>query len=146
MAKIQRKQDPFPAFRFKIETDGVISGGFAECSGLGVEIEVEEYREGGLNEYTHKLPKGTKYGTVILKRGFIDSEVVWKWHKNVIEGKTMQKKNVSILLLDSLGDEKHRWNIMEALPVKWSLSDLKADSNAVLVETLEFVHNGFTKA
>jgi phage tail-like protein len=138
--------DPYVAFRFSIEIEQVISGGFSECAGLNVETEVDEYREGGLNEYTHKLPKGSKYTNLTLKRGFIDSEVLWSWHQDVIAGKTQQRKNISILLLDSLGNEKHRWNVTQALPVKWSVSDLKADGNTVLLETLEIVHHGFTKA
>jgi phage tail-like protein len=138
--------DPYLSFRFSIEINQVITGGFSECTGLNVETEVEEYREGGLNEYSHKLPKGTKYGTLTLKRGFIDSDVLWSWHQDVIAGKAQQRKSLSVLLLDSLGNTKHRWNIMEALPIKWILSDLKADGNTVLVETLELVHHGFTKA
>lgn len=138
--------DPYTSFRFKIEIGQVISGGFSECSGLSVETEVEEYREGGLNEYTHKLPKNTKYGGLTLKRGFIDSDVLWNWHRDVISGKQTQRQNISILLLDSLGNAKHRWEVKEALPVKWNCSDLKADGNTILVETLELVHHGFWKA
>lgn len=137
--------DPCVAFRFSIEIDQVISGGFSECSGLTVETEVDEYREGGLNEYVHKLPKGSKFSNLTLKRGVIDSDVLWNWHQDVIAGKADQRKKVSILLLDSLGNETHRWNVNAALPVKWSISDLKADSNTLLLETLEIVHHGFTK-
>ena len=146
MANNKRKQDPYLAFRFKIQFDGIISGGFSECSGLQVETEVEDHREGGLNEYVHKLPKGTKYGTITLKRGFIDSDDLWKWHQNVITGESKQRKNVSIILMDSLGKTKHQWDIHEALPIKWSTSEFKAEANAILVETLELVHHGFEKA
>ena len=137
--------DPYVAFRFSVEIDQVISGGFSECAGLNVETEVDEYREGGVNEFTHKLPKGSKYPNLTLKRGLIDSDVLWNWHQDVIAGKADQRKNISILILDSLGNEKHRWNITRALPVKWSVSDLKADGSSVLLETLEIVHHGFTK-
>jgi phage tail-like protein len=147
MAEEIIKADPYVSFRFKIECKGVISGGFSECSGLQVETEVEEYREGGNNEYIHKLPKSTKYGAITLKRGMIDSVDLWKWCRNVFpfkEGEPKKRKNLSIILLDSLGNETNRWNITEALPVKWSSSEFKADTGAVLVETLEIVHHGFT--
>jgi len=138
--------DPYTSHRFKIAIDSVISGGFSECTGLSAETEVEEIREGGVNEYTHKLPKSTKYGVITLKRGFIDSDDLLNWHRNVIAGTQKQRKNISILLLDSLGDAQHQWDFTEALPVKWSCSDLKSDGNTILVETLELVHHGFSKA
>lgn len=137
---------PFLSFRFRIEFESVIAGGFTECSGLQMETEVEEHREGGLNEFSHKLPKGTKYGNITLKRGLIDSDDLWKWNQNVIAGVTRQRKNLSIILLDSEGNDKVRWDVKDALPVKWSASELKADGNTVMVETLELVHHGFTRA
>jgi phage tail-like protein len=136
---------PYLSFRFRIEFDSVISGGFAECSGLTVETEVEEHREGGLNEFSHKLPKGTKYGTITLKRGFIDSADLWDWNRNVIEGTANQRKNLSIILLDSLGNDTIRWDVFDALPVKWSSSELKSDGNTVVMESLELVHHGFSR-
>lgn len=147
MAEVKRKPDPCIAFRFQIEVDSLISGSFSECSGLQVETEVEEFREGGLNEYTHKLPKLTKYGPITLKRGFINSDDLWKWCRNVFpfrEGEVKKRKNISIILNDTLGQEIKRWNVKEALPVKWSVSELKAESATVLLETLELVHHGFS--
>ena len=137
---------PYVSFRFRIEFDSVIAGGFTECSGLQVETEVEEHREGGLNEFSHKLPKGTKYGTITLKRGFLETTDLWDWNQKVIAGQTKQRKNLSIILLDSMGNDKVRWNVFAALPVKWSSSEFKSDGNTVMVETLELVHHGFKRA
>jgi phage tail-like protein len=137
---------PYLSFRFRVEFDNVIAGGFSECTGLLVETEVEEHREGGLNEFTHKLPKGTKYGTLTLKRGFLDTTDLWDWHENVVAGQTQQRKNLSIILLDGEGNDKIRWDVREALPVKWSSSEFKSDGNTVMVETLELVHHGFVRA
>lgn len=136
---------PYVSFRFRIEIDNVIAGGFTECSGLQVETEVEEHREGGLNEFSHKLPKGAKYGTITLKRGFIDGTDLWDWNQKVIAGQTQQRKNLSIILLDGTGNDKIRWDVRDALPVKWSSSEFKSDGNTVMVETLELVHHGFVR-
>lgn len=136
---------PYASFRFRVEFDKVIAGGFSECSGLQVETEVEEHREGGLNEYSHKLPKGTKYGTITLKRGMIDNVDLWKWSQSVVAGQPQQRKSVSIILLDSLGNDKMRWDVREALPVKWSGGEFKSDGNTVVIETLELVHHGFSR-
>ena len=137
---------PYLSFRFRVEFDNVIAGGFTECTGLTVETEVEERREGGLNEFAHKLPKGTKYGTLILKRGFLDSTDLWDWNARVIAGQTEQRKNLSIVLLDGEGNDKIRWDVRDALPIKWSGSELKSDGNTVMIETLELVHHGFVRA
>jgi len=137
---------PYLSFRFRVEFDNVIAGGFTECTGLTVETEVEERREGGLNEFAHKLPKGTKYGTLTLKRGFLDSTDLWDWNARVIAGQTEQRKNLSIVLLDGEGNDKIRWDVRDALPIKWSGSELKSDGNTVMIETLELVHHGFVRA
>lgn len=141
-----RANYPKLAAFFRIEVKNLIVGGFSECTGLQVETEVEEHREGGLNEYSHKLPKGSKYGTITLKRGFVNSDELWTWNQNVVDGVSNQRKDISIILTDRQGQDICRWNVSKALPVKWNSSEFKADANAVLVETLELVHHGFAKA
>jgi phage tail-like protein len=137
---------PHPAAFFRIEVQGLTVGGFSECAGLQVETEVEEHREGGLNEYSHKLPKGSKYGTITLKRGFINSDDLWNWNEKVVAGVANQRKDISIILTDRQGQDICRWNVSKTLPVKWNSSEFKADASTVLVETLELVHHGFAKA
>lgn len=139
------RDEPYLSFRFLIEIDGIVSGGFAECSGLQVETETEDYREGGVNEYVHKLSKGTKYQNVTLKRGITDSQVLWKWHQDVVAG-NIERKGCYIILLDSENNEKLRWRFENAYPVKWSGPELKANSNTVAFETLELVHTGIKKS
>ncbi len=138
------RNDPYLSYRFRIEIDGIISGGFAECSGLELDTEYEEYREGGVNDYVHRLPKVTKYPNLILKRGITDSEELWDWYRDVVVGK-IQRKNGSIILLDSEGNEAWRWNFKGAYPVKWKGPDLKSDTSAVAFETIELTHTGITK-
>lgn len=139
-----KRRDPYLNFRFLVEIGGLIVGGFSDVSGLQVETEAEEYREGGVNEYVHKLPKITKYTNLTLKRGITDSDVLWKWHRDVVAGKIM-RKNGSVILLDVAGNEKWRWNFSQAYPVKWSGPDLKADSSMTAVESIELAHNGIMK-
>ena len=137
-----KRTDPFLGFRFRVEVDRVIQAGFSECSGLQAETEVEEVREGGLNDYVHKLPKGTKHVNLTLKRGLTDSDVLWNWYQDVVRG-TGKRKLVDVFLLDHTGAERWRWSFREAYPVKWTGPDLKADGSAVAIETLELAHHGF---
>ncbi len=141
-----RSQDPYISARFAVEFDGKIVAGFSEVTGLQVEIDVEEYREGGLNGYIHRFAGKARYpARLVLKHGFFDSREMWKWQNGIIEG-NMQRKNVSIVLHNDQGDEKARWNIKKAYPVKWSGPDFRAQAAEIALETLELVHNGFTRA
>ncbi len=139
------RNDPYAAFNFLVEIEGLIIGGFTEVSGLQVETAVEEYQEGGQNEYVHKLPGPTKYpSNLILKRGLTDIDSFWRWHQKVITGR-IERKNGTIYLLDRLRLPAMWWDFKQAYPVKWSGPDLKSDSNAVAVETIELVHRGISK-
>jgi phage tail-like protein len=137
-----QRTDPLLAFRFQVEVGSIIQAGFSECSGLQVETEVEEVREGGVNAFVHKLPKGSKHVNLTLKYGLTTSDDLWNWHKDVVEGK-VERKTVNVLLLDVEGEERWRWSFQKAYPVKWVGPELKADGSAVAIETLELAHHGF---
>jgi phage tail-like protein len=140
------RKDPFGGFNFAVEVHDLVVGGFSEVSGLQVEIEVQDYREGGRNHYVHKLAGPAKYSSnLVLKRGVTDVKTLWDWYWDVIHGR-VTRKNVSVLLMDRAGQEKRRWNFRCAYPVKWSGPDLKANSSEVAVESIELVHKGLFKA
>lgn len=143
MATAKRRY-PYQGFNFLIEIQGLIAGGFSEVSGIQAETEVEEIKEGGVNDHVHKLPKATKYPNVAFKRGITDSDILWRWHQDVIAG-NFERRTVFVVLRDASGDEKWRWSFIEAYPVKWIGPDLKADSSAVAIESLELAHDGFKK-
>jgi phage tail-like protein len=139
------RRDPFLGYNFAVEIEGLVAGGFSEVSGLQTEIEVQDYREGGVNEYIHKRAGPTRYpSNLILKKGMTDSRTLWNWYRDVAQGK-VERKNVSVLLLDSTGQEKVRWNFEKAYPVKWVGPDLKGAATEVAVETLELAHRGIAK-
>lgn len=139
------RTDPFLGFKFLVEIDGLVVGGFTEVSGLQAELEVETFREGGQNTFQHKLPGALKYtGNIVLKRGVTDSETLWSWQQDVASG-VVERRNGSIVLLDAAGDEQWRWNFAAAYPVKWTGPSLKAGSSETAVETLELAHHGLTK-
>lgn len=140
---VERK-DPYLGNRFQVEIDGIVEAGFSECSGLVIETEVEDRREGGLNGYAHRLPKGSRFVNLVLKRGLTDSDQLWKWHQDVVAGK-VERRSVSVVLLDSLGEERWRWNLRDAFPAKWVGPELKSDGSVVAVETLEIAHHGLAK-
>ena len=137
--------DPYRNFNFMVEIDGVSQARFAECSGFGATNDPIEYREGGENRTVRKLPGLTKYPNIVLKWGETDSDELWKWFKNIVNGK-VDRRNGSIILLDTEGNEKVRWNFFNAWPTKWDGPDFNAKGNDVAIETLELVNEGVERA
>jgi len=139
-----RKKDPYAVFNFVVEINSIQVGGFSEVSGLQAETEYESIREGGINDYEHKLARITKYPNLTLKRGIFDADELWRWHEEVVNGR-VQRNTITIKLQDSLRVDKWAWVFDDAYPVKWSVSDLNATSGTVALETVEFAHNGMRR-
>ncbi|MCU0499672.1 MAG: phage tail protein [Anaerolineae bacterium] len=164
-------KDPYSAFNFTLEVDSVIIGGFSEISGLEAEVEVAEYREGGRNAYIHQLPGPAKAASkIILKRGITDAMDLWNWYRvvhkpetdltglvttavssatvgvlNLLTGSKPARKTVTIYLKNAQGTSLRWWVVKEAFPVKWNVSNLSANDNAVAFETLELAHHGIVQ-
>lgn len=116
---------------------------FQEVGGLTADIGTEEYVEGGLNIFSHKLPTGVKYGNLTLKRGvFLDSKVT-EWCRKAIEQFVFEPRDITVHLLDEEHQPLSSWIFSRVWPVKWSVSEFKATDNSVVIETLELAHSGF---
>ena len=142
-----QRVDPFATFKFHIEVGDILEAAFTECAGLEMATEVFEYREGGLNEYVHKLPGRTKLNNVTLKRGFATSNELYDWYLEMDEklrtGKGIKRQQVTITLYSTADrDETMRWALRDAFPVKWVGPAFNSGEAAVAVETLEFAHHG----
>ncbi|MCB9437249.1 MAG: phage tail protein [Anaerolineales bacterium] len=126
--------------RFVVEIDGKRMAAFTECTLPTLEIEVEEQKEGGLNDYVHVLPIRRKSGRVTLKRGLTNSTELLKWYQQILAGQVKPAtKSLSIIMMDTSGVEMARWDFLEAIPVKWTGPQLKSDQAAVAIETLELI-------
>lgn len=144
------KQDtvwPLPKFYFTLETDDLKDGTFQEISGLDVEAQIIEYRHGNSPDFsTIKMPGIKKYGNVTLKKGvFKGDNKFWDWF-NKIKLNTIERKPVTIKLLDEAGNPTMVWTLKNAWPTKITGTDMKSDGNEVAVETLEIAHEGLTIA
>jgi phage tail-like protein len=135
-------------FHFKVEFslgEPDADNRFQEVAGLNAEIALEEVREGGLNEYAHKLPTGAKYANLVLKRGFITDSAITDWCRNALENFLFDPVDVDISLLNEEHEPLAVWQFMRAWPVKWSLSDFKAQDNALAVESMELAYRMFRR-
>jgi phage tail-like protein len=142
-------RDPYVAHKFLIEIGAEVVASFSECSGLQIETEVEEVQEGGENQLRYKLPRGTKWGNLTLKHGLTESRVLWDWYRARLQGDFTsakgKRRSIAVVLWDAaLVNQVWRWDFAQAYPVKWTGPELKADANAVAVETLEFAHDGLS--
>ena len=140
------RRDPSPAYRFYVEINGILEGTFTECAGLSVEREVFPYKEGGVNDYTHKLPGPVKSSNLTLKRGYMFSKELWQWFAAGLYDAKVEYKNVSVITYNVDGSVSRRWDLSRAFPVKWSSPELKADSNQAAIETLEIAYHSMSFA
>lgn len=137
------RPDPFRAYRFRVEIDGSQEGGFQSVSGLERQCQIEPFREGGINDFEHQLITLTNYPPLVLKRGLVDA-FLWDWHQDVING-TVERKTVSVVLVDETGQEAWRWICAGAFPAKWTGAELDASASNIATESVEFVHQGLTR-
>ena len=137
--------DPYRGFNFLVEIDGITRAGFQECSGLDSSTDLVEYREGADPNHKRKLTGLNTFSNITLKWGITDSDELWQWRQSAVNG-VPERKNGSIILLDSTGSEKVRWNFHNAWPTKWTGPSFNATDNNVAVETLELAHEELTKA
>ncbi len=116
---------------------------FQEVKGLTVDIETEDFKEGGENRFVHRLPKRAKYHQLTLKRGMlIGSSIVW-WCRNAIENFVFEPVNITVTLLNEAHIPVAAWYIVNAYPVSWSVSDLNAEQSKIVVESIKLNYNYF---
>ena len=138
----RRPNDPFAAFNFQLEIDGITRAGFSECTGLNAEANMIEYREGNESLTTRKLHGLIKYGNVTLKWGVTQDPELFNWFKTVVDGDIDRKQTMSVVLLDEQRVEAVRWNIITAWPSKYVIPDMKSDGNEIAFESVELCHEG----
>jgi phage tail-like protein len=117
---------------------------FTEVSGLSVEMGTEDVPEGGENRFVQKYPTRAKYPDLVLKRGLLRSSEVWNWIRECVEDLTVTPRSVDVKLLDEEHEPLMTWHLVGAFPTKWSVSDLNAANNAVVIESLQMYYQYFT--
>jgi phage tail-like protein len=136
---------PLPKFHFQVKWEPGVRVGFTEVTGLDIQIEAIEYREGSSPEYSKiKMPGLHKFSNLTLKRGTIagDSDF-FKWI-NTTQLNTVERRDIIISLLNEAHEPVMSWKAIQAFVIKFAASDLKADGNEVAIETIEVAHEGLT--
>ncbi|HEY7050881.1 MAG TPA: phage tail protein [Mycobacterium sp.] len=135
--------DPYPAFAFKVELDGIFVAAFTDVGGMDTTVEVTEFAEGG-DRTAKKLPGKVKYSNITLKYGLTDDRSLYDWLLAAAKG-DVQRKSGSIVILDLQGNEKVRWNFRDAWPTSWKGAALAAKGNEYAIEEMDLAHEGIER-
>jgi phage tail-like protein len=135
-------QYPLPVFHFRVEWGGTRIG-FSEVTGLTQENQAIEYRDGSFMEYSSiKMPGLRKFSNITLKRGVIKADNdFFKW-LSTIKLNTVERRDLTISLLDESHNPVMTWRALNAFPVKVEGPQLKASGNEVAIEAIELAHEG----
>ena len=135
---------PMTTFHFQVDWGGT-NVGFSEVTGLNIEVQPIEYRDGLSPEFSPtKMPGLKKYGNITLKRGVFKSDNEYYDWLNTIKLNTVTRRDINISLLDEEHKPVMKWKVMNAWPTKITSPDMKATGNEVAIEQLEIAHEGIT--
>jgi phage tail-like protein len=133
---------PIPVFHFRV-TWGSTDIPFSEVSGLTQEVQLIEYRDGSSPDYsTVKMPGLHKYNNITMKRGIVKGDNEFFNWLNTVKLNTIDRKNITISLLNEKHEPVMTWTAQNAFPVKVEGPGLKASGNEVAVESIELAHEG----
>jgi len=138
--------DPVTSLRFDVTLDGEDLGMFTACEGLSAQIEMDEYQEGGQNDFTYKIPGRLSFSPITLTRaidGTVGSLAPWF---TAYSGTPGGGKTGAITAYDGTGAQVAQWNLADVYPSRWSGPRFGIDGAGVANETLELVHHGFLPA
>lgn len=130
-------------------------GGFQECTGLGIEQDVQTLEEGGRNDGVIRRVGRGKYQNVVLKRGMFISGAqanrdLWSWLQDILAGiRPVHRYDGTIEVLDNRGNRLESeaqvlatWTFERGLPAKVVGPQLNARTGEIAMEELHIAHEG----
>jgi phage tail-like protein len=113
---------------------------FQKVSGLGTTVDTETVEEGGENLYSQRLPKKIQHENLVLERGMLTGSPLVIEFNAAMSLFKFSPSNVLVILLGNTRIPIASWLFMKAYPVKWSVSDLDATTNDVVIEYMELAY------
>lgn len=114
---------------------------FQKVSGMNSTIETTEVKEGGENLFTHHLPDRVTYENLVLERGMVVGSLLNLEFNAAMSLMGFSPSNVLVILLNHSNIPISSWLFQNAYPIKWSVSDLDATQNAVVIDTMELKYS-----
>lgn len=152
-------EDPLPAFSFFVTLDPsdahlpwqqllmipmMALGAFCEVKGLGGELEVIPYAEGGMNDFVHLLPVRHTWGRINLRRGVIRDMALWVWYLGGLNGSLGARRDGCITVCDESGLPAIIYMFRRAIATKWHGPELNALQSAAAIDGIEIAHEGLS--
>jgi phage tail-like protein len=129
--------------------DLLCEGGFQECTGLEVEMDVQEHLEGGRNDGVIRRVGRAKYSNIVLKRGMFHSKdnqlarELWDWFQGVVSGRRpVARYDGAVAVKNRKGDIVATWIFDRGLPAKIRGPELNAKTGEIAIEELHIAHEG----
>jgi len=122
--------DVQPAYRFLVTLDPsdafvprelittameLAPGAFRTATGLGAELEVTAYAEGGRNDFVHQLPVRHSWGRIALSRGITRDATLWAWYEAGLTGSLGARRDGAIIMQDAAGRPAMLWTFRAGL-------------------------------
>jgi phage tail-like protein len=123
-------------------------GGFQECTGLEVEMDVQEYPEGGRNAAVVRRVGRAKYQNIVLKRGMFHTGAnvnrdLWVWLQDTVAGVRPVRRYDGLIEVMSTGETVvARWEFDRGLPARIKGPELNAATGEIALEELHIAHEG----
>jgi phage tail-like protein len=167
--------DPLRSFRFYAEftpaKEGDVfstkittgwTGGFSSISGLNINTQAIQYREGGYNTTVHQVPGMTTFSPVTFQRGVLaGNDQAITWMRGLFaaasgEGLAVStgkgfRTNIKIFVMDHPNagtTETNKFKMGFAIKNAWittlNYTDLNAADGAILFESMSLVHEGLS--
>lgn len=133
---------PVSVFHFQVEWGGTRIG-FTEVSGLTIELQAIDYREGSSLEYhVTKMPGIPQFSNIVLKRGIFRTDNEFFQWLNTVKKNNIERRDLTISLLNEEHEPVMVWKVKDAWPCKIEGPTLNSTGNEVAIETIELCHEG----
>lgn len=116
---------------------------FQRVSGMTSTIETSEVREGGENLFVHRLPNRVTYDNLVLERGMVIGSLLNGEFNLAMSTLKFEPGHVIVMLLNVENHPIAAWLFQDTYPLRWAVSDLDANQNAVVIDTMELAYTRF---
>lgn len=160
-----RRYDPLRGFKYVVSSQPIgIKCGFSKITGLESEIDIAEYRDGCDTITPRKIPGMARFPNVTMEGALSQDESLVAWHDEVVKSSrsggiastaapapsglgSQFRRTIFIQLFDGITDTVAKeWRLLHAWPYKLNDGDLDASSSDVIIQTVEFCHEGLVRS
>lgn len=127
------------------------SGAFQECQGLEIEMDVQEYQEGGRNNGTIRRVGRGKFQPLVLRRGMFygssggaqANPELWHWMQRILNGeRPVPRFDGLVHVMSADGQLRATWMFDRGLPAKIRGPELNGKTGEIAIEELSIAHEG----